>query len=204
MPLTDRERWLLNFYRNSELHGALLMGKLARTIADPDVVVHLTRHCATEAKHAAMLSDAIADAGDRIDLTTGTIQEAYARAAGVVPTAMVDLLVLSEVLEHRVVDSYRAHLERSDVHPVVRSTLTAIVQEMEEEHGEEHAGWIDEALDRMPADQVRAAKDRWRAVDRQVAADLQESVNARFGSHTEITEVTKKVQHGAHGDHGDN
>ena len=86
MPLTERERWLLNFYRNSELHGALLMGKLARTIGTRDVVVHLTRHCATEARHAAMLSEAVAGAGDQIDLTTGTIQEAYARAAGTVPT----------------------------------------------------------------------------------------------------------------------
>ncbi len=30
--LTERERWLVNFYRNSELHGALLMGRLARTM----------------------------------------------------------------------------------------------------------------------------------------------------------------------------
>jgi len=182
MPLTERERWLLNFYRNSELHGALLMGKLARTMADPGVVVHLTKHCATEAKHAAMLSEAIVQAGDQVDLTTGTIQEAYARAANTVPTALVDLLVLSEVLEHRVVDSYRAHLERADVHPVVRSTLTAILHEMEEEHGEEHAGWIDQALDRMPAEQVRAAKDRWRSVDRQVAGDLRDDLERRFAA----------------------
>ena len=33
MQLTDRELWLLNFYRNSELQGALLMGRLARTPA---------------------------------------------------------------------------------------------------------------------------------------------------------------------------
>ena len=180
MPLTERERWLLNFYRNSELHGALLMGKLARTIGTHDVVVHLTRHCATEARHAAMLSEAVAGAGDQIDLTTGTIQEAYARAAGTVPTSLVDLLVLSEVLERRVIDSYREHLERRDVHPIVRSTLSAIVAEMEEEHGQQHAGWIEEALDAMPPDQVRAAEDRWRAVDRQVAAELQRDVDERF------------------------
>lgn len=180
MPLTDREHWLLNFYRNSELHGALLMGKLARTVADPSVVVHLTRHCATEARHAAMLSEAVAEAGGRIDLATGTIQEAYARVAGTVPTALVDLLALSEVLEHRVVESYRGHLTRTDVHPIVRATLTAILHEMEEEHGGEHAGWIDAALDRLPADHVRAANERWRAVDRQVAAELQQMVNERF------------------------
>ena len=38
MPLTDRELWLLNFYRNSELHGALLMGRLARSLSGTAVL----------------------------------------------------------------------------------------------------------------------------------------------------------------------
>ena len=33
MQVSDRDLWLLNFYRNSELHGALLMGRLARTLS---------------------------------------------------------------------------------------------------------------------------------------------------------------------------
>ena len=33
------------------------------------------------------------------------------------PTALVDLLVLSEVLEKRVLATYRAYLERDDVRP---------------------------------------------------------------------------------------
>ena len=53
MQATDRELWLLNFYRNSELHGALLMGKLARSFTDTELLVNLTKHCATEAHHAA-------------------------------------------------------------------------------------------------------------------------------------------------------
>ena len=59
MPVTERELWLLNFYRNSELHGALLMGRLARTLSESSLLLHATKHCATEAHHAALLLEAI-------------------------------------------------------------------------------------------------------------------------------------------------
>src|SRR5690349_16173430 len=118
MDATERELWLLNFYRNSELHGALLMGRLARTLGDRDLLVHTTRHCATEARHAAILSETIAALGGGIDPRMATVQEHYS-AQGGVPTALADLLVLSEVLEKRVLATYRAHLERRDVHPQV-------------------------------------------------------------------------------------
>jgi bacterioferritin (cytochrome b1) len=179
MGTSDRELWILNFYRNSELHGALLMGRLARTLSDTALLVNLTKHCATEARHAAMLSEAIAELGGQIDPRVTTVQERYS-AKGGVPTALVDLLVLSEVLEHRVLDTYRAHAERPDVHPVVQRTLRAILHEMEEEHEGEHAGWIDRELERHSRDQVDAAERKWHDVDAAVVADLQAMVDARF------------------------
>ena len=57
--MTECEQWLMNFSRNSELHGALLMGRLARTLSDTGLLVEMTAHCATEARHAAMLSRTI-------------------------------------------------------------------------------------------------------------------------------------------------
>jgi hypothetical protein len=183
MPLTDREHWLLNFYRNSELHGALLMGRLARSFADAALAANLTRHCATEARHAAMLTEAIATLGGPVDVDTGTIQERYGDAGGR-PAELLDLLVLSEILEKRVLASYRAHLARTDVHPRVRATLDAIVREMEaEEDGHDpHAGWIDRALDALPADAVARAKGRWREVDARVAQALTDWVEQRFAA----------------------
>ena len=67
MPATDRELWVLNFFRNSELHGALLMGRLARTLTNTRLLVHVTRHAATEARHAAMLSETIEQLGGTVD-----------------------------------------------------------------------------------------------------------------------------------------
>jgi len=75
MQLTERELWVLNLYRNSELHGALLMGRLARSVSEADLLVNATRHCATEARHAAILSDTIVAVGGSIDPKVPTIQE---------------------------------------------------------------------------------------------------------------------------------
>jgi hypothetical protein len=179
MDTTARELWILNFYRNSELQGALLMGRLARAVRKTDLLVHLTRHCATEARHAAILTDAIAELGGQVDPRVTTVQERYS-AKGGVPTAVVDLLVLSEVLEHRVLDTYRAHAARPDIHPVVKRTLGTILREMEEEHGDAHAGWIEHELESHPRDVVEAAERKWHDVDAAVVADLQEFVSARF------------------------
>ena len=179
MQPSDRDLWTLNFYRNSELHGALFMGRLARTLTDTSLLAHATRHCATEAHHAALLSEAIEAMHGRIDPRVKTVQEHYS-ARGGIPSALVDLLVLSEVLEKRVLASYRAHLAQPGVHPQIRETLTAIVHEMEEEdHGEE-GSWIEAALEQLPKDDVEAAEAKWRAVDAAVVADIAAAMDARF------------------------
>ncbi|HEV3484298.1 MAG TPA: ferritin-like domain-containing protein [Vicinamibacterales bacterium] len=169
----------MNFYRNSELHGALLMGRLARTVAEADVIVPATRHCATEARHAAMLSEVIAALGGRIDPHVETVQQRYSTAGGI-PTALVDVLVLSEVLERRVLVTYRDHVRGDDVHPAIARTLRAILEDMEEEDHGEGGSWIERALAARPPEVVAAAERRWRAVDEKVAAELKEMVAARF------------------------
>jgi hypothetical protein len=179
MRISDRELWLMNFYRNSELHGALLMGRLARTLPDRALLVHATRHCATEARHAALLSEAIVEAGGAIDPAIRPVQEHYS-AAGGVPKALVDLLVLSETLETRVLATYEGHLRRGDVHPAVRRTLESILQEMQAKHGAEHAGWIESALATLPDPEVESARARWGGLDASVAADLARQLDERF------------------------
>lgn len=185
MPLTERELWLLNFYRNSELHGALLMGRLARSVTSPDVLVGATRHCATEAHHAALLTEVITKLGGVIDPSTETIQMHYSQDGGI-PKNMVDLLVLSEILEARVLMSYREHLQRSDVHPNVRRTLQRIIQEEAAHSGEN--GWAEQLIAGMPPEQVAATRAKWREIDEKVAAQLHSRLASDFpeeGAHRE-------------------
>ncbi len=179
MTVNERESWLLNFYRNSELHGALLMGRLARTVTDPDVLVPATRHCATEARHAAILTEALHAMGATIDPRIETVQEHYA-AKGGVPTALVDVLVLSEVLERRVRTTYKTHVARAGTpEPIVRTLSDILLEMRSEDHGEKDS-WVERALERRPRDQVQAARQRWREVDAAVAGELQQMVDARW------------------------
>lgn len=185
MQLSDRELWLLNFYRNSELHGALLMGRLARSVSDPELIVNFTRHCATEAHHATLLSDLLQSLGASFQSTI-TVQEAYAEQGGV-PKQIADLLVVSEVLEKRVLKTYTAHLTEIDFPEPVQRVLRKIVHEMEEEEDGEHAGWIDRRLQLLPHNEVEAAEEKWRAIDEKVEAGLSAQLETNYPS----TEITK-------------
>lgn len=181
MQISAQELWKLNFYRNSELHGALLMGRMARTLSDTTLLAAATRHCATEAHHATMLSELIVAVGGAIDVRVPTIQEHYSKLGGV-PAALVDLLVLSEVLEKRVLTTYRAHVAQADIHPMVKQTLTAILREMEEEdHGDEES-WLEAALDAQPRDRVEAAERKWRGIDASAVAELTRQLDARVAT----------------------
>jgi len=177
MPLNKRELWLLNLYRNSELHGALLMARLARSVTSPEVLVGATRHCATEAHHAALLTEVIASLGGAIDPSIETIQMHYSQDGGI-PKDLVDLLVLSEILESRVLTSYSEHLERHDVHPDVRHALERIIQDEKAHSGE--LGWAERLIGRMPAEKVAITREKWGGIDQRVAADLHARLSRDF------------------------
>jgi len=176
MPLSKREMHLLNLYRNSELHGALLMGRIARSVSSSEVVVGATRHCATEAQHAALLTELIAALGGTLDPAAETIQKRYSDGGGI-PKDVADLLVLSEVLEARVLTSYREHLQRA-VDPRVRETLDHIIREEEAHSG--HHGWAERWLATLPADRVQAIRQKWAEIDRRVADELKSEIARNF------------------------
>jgi bacterioferritin (cytochrome b1) len=183
MPPTDREMWLLNFFRNSELHGALLMGRLARSLSGTVLLTNITRHCATEAHHAALLTEVIADLGGEVDPKTGTIQEHYSREGGV-PKALVDLLVLSEVLENRVLSAYREQLNSTDLHPKVRVVLEEILRE-EEEHGAGENTWLEQTLRKYSLAEVADSRRKWEEIDRKVAGQIYSQLDSLFPVETQ-------------------
>ena len=177
MPLSKREMYLLNLYRNSELHGALLMGRIARSVSSPEVLVGATRHCATEAQHAALLTELIATLGGALDPTADTIQKRYSGDGGI-PKDVADLLILSEVLEARVLTSYHEHLERADVDPQIRETLAHIIREEEAHSGDN--GWAERWLASLPADRLNAIRRKWAEIDRRVADELKSEIAHNF------------------------
>src|SRR5262249_40309125 len=154
--------------------GALLMGRLARIPQTPELLKNITRHCATEAHHAALLTELIAGLGGALDPSVHTIQEHYSREGGV-PTELVDILVLSQTLEHRVLVTYRQQLDAPGLNSRIREVLEEILRE-EEEHGGGEECWLEQALRRLPAEQVQGSRRKWGEIDSRVAADLQTRV----------------------------
>jgi len=154
---------LLNAYRSAELHGALLMGKLARRMDDPDLKRFLTHHFADEARHAWLWTEVLEQLGEPLREVPDAYQQAYSREAGL-PTDVIELLATTLVLERRSLATYEEHLTVPDTPPVVRATLERII-------GEErwHLAWLDERLDaarrRGEAARVDAALARFTAID---------------------------------------
>lgn len=141
MEITPRELGFLNFYRASELHGGLILGQVARRARGSALVLELTRHSAEEVVHAQLWTETIIAVGGRVRPVRETYQARYARLVGT-PTALVDVLALTQVFERRVYRHFTEHLHRAGTHPCVRATLERM---LEEEKG--HLRWVKRWLD---------------------------------------------------------
>ena len=162
----DAERWLLSFYRASEISGALFFGRLAKIIRDPRVQFDLTRHFADESQHARWWSDCMDTLGVRPTQVTASYQDAYLEEGGA-PANLMEVLAVTLAFEKRVAGSYAAHLKVADLAPPIRTTLDRI---MEDEGW--HIQWVSRTLrDLEPeygADTVHAAIARYADADRVV------------------------------------
>lgn len=159
---------LLNAYRSAELHGALLMGKLARRVEDPDLKRFLTQHFADEARHAWLWTEVLHQLDEPVVEVPDAYQNAYSREAGL-PSDLIDLMATTLVLERRSLATYREHLALPETPPLVRETLERIA-------GEEifHLTWLEERLEAARqeghGEQVEAALARYTAVDERAFA----------------------------------
>jgi acyl carrier protein len=170
MDISENELWTLSYYRESELAGALIMGRLARETDDDDLRVHLTEHCAEEAQHAWLWTQTILKVGGTPKHVSETYQTRYYAAVGH-PTTLLEILALTQVFERRVMRHFRAHLRTPGTHPAVVETLERMIAE---EVG--HIGWVKARLDRTAREKgahiVADVMRRYTEVDRRVYAEL--------------------------------
>src|SRR5262245_1931492 len=116
--------WLLNWYRQSELEGALLLGRMVRHTDDPLVLAELTRHTADEARHAWLWQKTISQLQlDRVRIHR-SYQSFYA-TEGAAPQTLAEVLALTHVFEHRVDREFSDQLDDrrlpEDVHRTFRA-----------------------------------------------------------------------------------
>ena len=151
MEISENDLWILSYYRESELAGGLVMGRLARETDDDDLRVHLTEHCAEEAHHAWLWTETILRVGGTPKRVAETYQTRYYTEIGM-PASLLEILTLTQVFERRVIRHFRAHLKWPNVHPAVAETLHRMI---EDEVG--HISWVKDRLDRYAAERGEAA-----------------------------------------------
>jgi len=166
LEISENELWLLSYYRESELAGALLMGRLARETEDDDLRVRLTEHCAEEARHAMAWTECILKVGGTPRKVSETYQTRYHAALGN-PTNLLEVLALTQIFERRVVRHFRAHLSWPGTHPEIKRTLQQLI---DEEAG--HLRWVKDRLDEYGAAHgemvVKEMMDRFKRIDQEV------------------------------------
>jgi acyl carrier protein len=150
VEISENDLWILSYYRESELAGGLIMGRLARETDDDDLRVHLTEHCAEEAFHAWLWTQTILKVGGTPKRVAETYQTRYYAEIGT-PTSLLEILALTQVFERRVIRHFRAHLKWPNVHPAVAETLHKMI---EDEVG--HISWVKDRLDRYAAEKGEA------------------------------------------------
>jgi hypothetical protein len=163
--IQDNERWLLGFYRLSELNGALFFGRVARTVRGP-LQKDLTHHFADESSHAAYWSRCMADM-DMPTIRLGrSYQDNYLDAVGL-PSSLMEIMAITHVFEKRAIHIYRRHMRQPDVKPAITGTIDRIM--LDERW---HVSYVREALDAMSkqigGQVVAGTVTRFAAADREV------------------------------------
>jgi hypothetical protein len=165
--LTENDRWLLSFYRLSEINGALFFGRVARTIRGP-LQADVTHHFADEAQHAHYWTQCLADL-DSAPLKLGRgYQDRYLDAVGV-PANLMEVMAITQVFEKRVIGQYHQHLRHPGIQPAVRATIERIM--LDERW---HISYVRDALAAMAeqygAGEIESTLARFAAADAEVYA----------------------------------
>jgi bacterioferritin (cytochrome b1) len=169
MSVINSEIAPLNFYRASELHGGLILGQVVRRATDPRVIMSLTRHSAEELMHAQLLTEAIIAIGGSPAPVRSTWQTRYAQAVGA-PRTMLEVLVMTQIVERRVYRHFTIHLGIAGIHPAVAATLRRITHEERA-----HLSWVKAWLDEQSKEhgpEVRAVMRRYQLADQRVWESL--------------------------------
>ncbi len=160
--------WILSFYRNSEISGALFFGELARSLRPSAIQQDMTRQFADEANHARYWTDCMASLGAEPLKLEVAYQNQYLAAAGM-PANLMEILAITQVFEKRVVGQYTLHSKSPNVPGEVSRTIEKIMRDEQW-----HIQWIRDALKGMESeygsDNVRDTLKRFTAADREVYA----------------------------------
>jgi hypothetical protein len=164
--LSENERWILSFYRTSEISGALFFGRLAGTMRPGAIQRDMTKHFADESNHAWYWTACLESLGAKPLKLADSYQDRYLQAAGL-PANVMEVLAITQVFERRVIGQYSLHSQAQGVRPEIQATLRTI---MEDEKW--HIVWVRDALKQLEADygaeRIEKTLERFVKADREV------------------------------------
>jgi hypothetical protein len=123
--VSENERWLLSYYRSSEINGALFFGRVARTVRGP-LLVDVTHHFTDEANHANYWTKCLDDMGLTPVTQNRAYQDQYLEAVGM-PANLMEVMAITQVFEKRVISQYHQHQRFNGTHPLARQTIQKIM-----------------------------------------------------------------------------
>jgi hypothetical protein len=132
--------WKLNWYRQSELDGALLLGRIVRQASDPYLIYQLTKHCADEARHAWLWEMALSTLNLNAVRINRSYQSFYFEETGP-PQSLPEVLCLTHIFEHRVHRQFTEELTDPRLPDPARRTLRVLLKD-EEGHLDWIASWL--------------------------------------------------------------
>jgi len=159
--LVERQlAWKFNWYRQSELDGSLLLGRMVKFAPDAWTLSHLIGHAAEEAHHSLLWSEVI----QKLTLPLIQVQRSYQSfflLQNRPPTSLLEVLAFTHIFEKRVHITFTRELND----PRTPETARAAYRQMiEDEKG--HLGWVAEWLGRQP--NARDVLKGYEDIDRQV------------------------------------
>jgi hypothetical protein len=154
----------LNWYRQSELEGSLLLGRLAGRTSDPHLIGRLTRHCAEEAEHSRIWTDVIRTLGLPLVRIRRSYQSFYLEH-GSAPASVLEVLCFTQIFERSVHRRFTEELRA----PATPAAARLAYQKMIEDE-KDHLGWVAAWLRRQQG--ARKWLQHYQEVDRRVADEL--------------------------------
>ena len=164
--LREQDRWMMSFYRYSEINGALFFGKIAAMLPPGPIQADLNKHFADESMHSWYWTKAMEELDYKPIKIRNAYQDAYLEAGGL-PVNMMEILALTNVFEKRVLKQYFHHMKLPDIHPVIKNTIELIAEDEKW-----HIQWINKALDDMRekygADKVNRKIQHYKKADEEI------------------------------------
>ncbi len=176
--LSENERWILSFYRTSEITGAMFFARMAKLWRPGPVQTDLTYHFADEAQHARWFTECLEGLGETPLRLSFAYQDDYLETAGA-PTNLMEVLSITHAFELRVLRTYARHLKFEGTPIAVQRTIQRIVRD---EKG--HVEWVRGALKNLETEfgkeTIRSTLERHAAADRQTYRRFLDEYGQRF------------------------